>query len=241
MLRAFFDDSKENGGVLILAGYVASVQQWMSLSDRWEQALTMRSPKWSAFKMRNVDLSNPIHVERAEYHYRIIEEFAQMGMCIAVPIPALSKVIDEFHIEPKYKNPYYLAWLITVSQFRNYHLYNGWTQPLDIYFDAQAESKMVLRAWEVMEEQNADMKPFKNVPMFRSDEEMLPLQAADLLAWWARKNWMEHGTFGNDKWLFPWEERSPGPDYLYVEIDEDGIRKHFIKTMILPDSGTGVP
>jgi hypothetical protein len=236
MLRGFFDDSREAGSVYILAGFVASVEQWIGFSDRWEQALTMASPRWNAFKMKRVNINDPAQLERAEYHYRIVEEFLPAAFCVAIPIPALTKVMEEYRIEPKFRNPYYLVWLATISLFRNNYLYSGWTQPIDLIFDNQSESKMVLQAWDVLVEQNDDIKPFQNAPMFRSDEEMLPLQAADLLAWWARKNWVEHGTFDNQKWLFPWEERTPGPDYFFAEMDEDGIRKHLLNTMIAPDS-----
>lgn len=235
MLQAFFDDSREDGCVLILAGFAATSQQWMQFCNRWEQALTMSNPRWRTFKMSRVELGDPSQLERSEYHYRIIEEFIPGAFCIAIPLPALAKVTEEFRIEPKFRNPYYLAWLVTISLFRNFHLRNGWTQPINIFFDQQGEAKMVLEAWNIMAKQNADMKAFQTAPIFSDDEKTLPLQAADLLAWWARKNWVEHGTFNNQKWLFPWEERSPGPDYFFAEVDENGIRKHFLKTMILPN------
>jgi hypothetical protein len=234
MLRGFFDDSREDGCVLILAGYVASVEQWLSFSERWDQALTMNSPRWPAFKMRKVDLNDPFQLERAEYHYRIIEEFLPGGLCVAIPIPIFAKVVEEYNLEPKFRNPYYLAWNLVVSTFRNFHVSNGWKQTIDVYFDKQGESKMVLQAWDIIS-QKEGMGPFNNAPMFRDDEEIVALQAADLLAWWARKNWVEHGTFLNESWLFPWEKREPGPDYLFAEMNEDGIRQHFLNTMIFPD------
>ena len=82
-----------------------------------------------------------------------------------------------------------------------------------------------------MAEQLGETAPFKNAPMLRDDKEVVALQAADLLAWWARKNWIEHGTFDNQKWQFPWEESTPGPDYLFVEVDEERIRKHLLNTI----------
>jgi len=238
MLIGYIDDSKADDKVLILAGYIANDQQWTGFSYRWAEALTMKPP-CPLFKMRQIDLSVPSQMKRAQYHYRIIEEFIPFGFCVAIPIPPLAKVTEELRIAPKFRNPYYLAWLVTISFFRNSYLYSGWTQPIDLVFDVQAESKLVLEAWKIMTEQNENMEPFKNPPIFRSDNDSMPLQAADLLAWWARKNWVEHGTFNNQKWLFPWEERDPGPDYLFQEINEDGIRKHFLKT-IIPLKSLGV-
>lgn len=165
LLRVFFDDSREDGSVLILAGFAANAEQWRHFSGRWKQALTMNNPRWSSFKMSRVDISDPAQLERAECHYRIIEEFIPGAFCVAVSIPVLAKVMNEFRIEPKFRNPYYLAWLITVSLFRNFHLYGGWKQPIDLFFDQQGEAKMVLQAWDVIAEQNADMKPFQIAPM----------------------------------------------------------------------------
>ena len=235
VLQAYFDDSKQDGQVIILAGYIASVEQWMAFSDRWKQALTMGSPRWNAFKMSRVNLNDPAQLERTEYHCRIVEEFAQGAFCNAIPVAPLKKVIQEFGIDPKYSNPYYLAWLLTVSNFRNFRDYGSWTETVDVYFDKQSEERFVQRAWEIMSDRyNGDVGPFRNAPMFRSDEEFLPLQAADLLAWWARKNWIEHGSFSNQKSLFPWPSYGDLMPTMFVEMDEDGIRTHFSKTMVLP-------
>ncbi len=234
MLRAFFDDSRERGVVLILAGFIATVEQWHGFSERWEQSLTMMSPRWKAFKMSRVDLEDTAQLERVEYHYRIIEEFTEGAFCVAMPMQPLINVFDEYVVEAKFRNPYYLAWHLVMSTFANFHRYNGWNKTLDVYFDKQTESKMVLQAWEIISEKEG-LGPFNNPPMFRDDEDMLPLQAADLLAWWARKAWLQHGAFHNDLWLFPWEKKHPGPDYLFAQINEDGIRQHFLNTMILPE------
>jgi hypothetical protein len=235
VLQAYFDDSKQDGNVLILAGHIATVEQWMAFADRWKQALTMSKPKWNVFKMSSVCLKDPVQLERAEYHCRIIEEFVQGAFCIAIPIKPLAKVIAEYRIHPQYSNPYYLAWLLVVSNFRNFRDYGGWTETIDVYFDKQSEERFVQRAWETLADRyGGDIGPFRNAPMFRSDEEFLPLQAADFLAWWARKNWIEHGTFNNEASLFPWEPCERMTPTMYVQMDEQGIRKHLQNTMVHP-------
>ena len=68
-------------------------------------------------------------------------------MCVAIPLKPLAKVMEEFHIEQKFRNPYYLAWLTTLSVFRNFHVYNGWKQSVDVLFDRQNnEERLVTEA-----------------------------------------------------------------------------------------------
>jgi len=226
VLQAYIDDSGEAGKVLILAGYLATVEQWLRFSERWQQALDM-SPPWLVFKMRAIDMKIPEQRERAEYHYRIIEEFLPGGFCVAIPIKPLKLVCEELNIGLRWRRPYYMAWIAVISVFRKFYTKGGWKQSLDLIFDEQIESKIVLEAYDILTmKQNGDMAPFKNRPIFRNDEEFLPLQAADLLAWWARKRWLEKETFVDMNWLFPWEGRTPAPDYIFSEMTEDQIREH---------------
>lgn len=236
MLSGYFDDSREDGSVFILAGYLANDQKWMDFTTRWDQALTMNRPKWDEFKMKEVNLNNPDEVLRAKYHYRVIEEFLPDGFCLAIPTKPYRKVMDELNVEEKFRNPYFLAWLTLISFFRNLKVYYGWKNSLDIYFDNQTEEKTVMQMWYELSEKYPGESPFKNAPMFRDSKEFPALQAADLLAWWARKNWVEYGTFRNNKWLFPWPSRESGPHYTFLEMDEDGIRKHISNSLNLTGS-----
>jgi len=230
-LQAYIDDSVESGTVLILAGYLANVKQWDEFSERWQRLLDMK-PSTHSFKMRRVNLKNPVEREKAEFHYRAIEQYVPFGFCVALPIQPYLRICEELHIRKRYRRPFYMAWMLLLSVFRAFYTEAKWTQSLDLIFDENGFVADLESAWDLLaRNQKEDMAPFKNRPLFRPDDELLPLQAADMLAWGARKNWAEHGTFNNQKWLFPWEERAPGPDYMFSEVTEDGIRAHVLANL----------
>ncbi len=159
MLSAYFDDSREDGSVFVLAGYLGNFQQWKKFSRRWEQALTMRRPQWDEFKMKRVDLNDPDQFLRAQYHYRIIEEFLPDGFCLAIPTGAFQKVMEELNVEEKFRNPYLLAWLTLISFFRNLKVHYGWKNSFDIYFDNQTEEKTVMQMWYEVTEKSPGESP----------------------------------------------------------------------------------
>ncbi len=227
-MQAYVDDSTGSGAVMVLAGYVATVPQWLDLTQRWERALAMEPPL-RVFKMNK--LKQEHNRERVEYFYRIIEETVAAGFYIAIPIEAHAKVCAEFRVAARYRSPYYMAWILLISVFRKLHTHTAGHPPLDLIFDNQKEEQFVTKAWHILKaRQKGDVAPFRSTPVFKDDEDVLPLQAADLLAWWARKSWIKHKGFDGE-WLFPWEKRS-NLVYAYSEMDEDKIRKHFTAATI---------
>jgi hypothetical protein len=231
MLQAFIDDSTSSGEVLILAGYIANVEQWLGFTSRWQQALTL-PPEQKIFKMRDLDMKNPVHVEKVLYHYRIIEEYIPLGFCVAMPHKPLAKVCQELNVKKEFRAPFYMGWILLISALRKLHTDAGWNGAVELIFDEQKEKRMILHAWDIIvEKMNGDTLPIKNTPMFRTDEEYLPLQAADLLAWWARKAWVKSQTWKGDATLFPWENSVIRPDYLFFEVNEEGLRKHIMSSI----------
>jgi hypothetical protein len=65
-------------------------------------------------------------------------------------------------------------------------------------------------------------------PLFEDDREVVKLQAADMLAWWARKQYLSDKS--NMKALFPDEwTRGKEPLLLFAEMPEESIRRQFLK------------
>lgn len=238
-LQAYVDDSTEGGVVLILAGYIASVSQWDAFSVAWETLLA-EYPTRHVFKMRSVNLNNPIDVEKLERHYRIIEKYIPFGFCMAMPHEPYKAVCEELGVQKRYQRPFNMAWVLLLSSFRKFYTQAQWKQSLDLFFDEHISATDVSAAWdELVERQKGDIAPFRSRPIFVRDDDFLPLQAADLLAWWARKNWVQHKTFKNQAPLFPWNEGHPGPDYMYFEMEEAGIRKHVMDNLSCGERGHG--
>ena len=96
-------------------------------------------------------------------------------------------------------------------------------------FDKQAEKKMVRDAWEdFLAQAPIDVRGyFGSDPRFEKDEEFLPLQAADFLAWLARARLLAQyfGVKGrNVSWPAP-EKRHKSQVYLYQRARLIDIRR----------------
>jgi phytoene/squalene synthetase len=65
-------------------------------------------------------------------------------------------------------------------------------QKVDFIFDNLTDKKPILEAWDeyIGRAQDHVKDRFGATPRFENDQEFLPLQAADLWAWWVRE-WYE--------------------------------------------------
>ena len=75
VLQTFIDDSYTNGGVFVLAGFIATAETWAKVSQEWDQLLrygTLAPDGNYHFKMSEMAL-NAERMVRAEAFYRVIE------------------------------------------------------------------------------------------------------------------------------------------------------------------------
>jgi hypothetical protein len=225
MLQAYFDDSTDSKNALIFAGYLSSAERWSRFSSEWSELLNLQ-PRMDAFKMRLMKGS----MERAMFHYRVVERHQLVGIGCAIPIAPLAKVVTEMGLDPDWANPYYLAWRAVITLSLEGSRMIGLNEPIEFVFDEQSEKNTVMKGWEYFYG-NAPRKIQKRIngsPRFKSDTEVVPLQAADLLAWWSRKQYLVDKK--NMKDLFPnsWTNGKE-PTLLFAEMPEQSIRMQFAK------------
>ena len=241
MLKAYVA-STEVGTALILAGYIATAEKWAAFSDEWEALL--KAAEIGSFEMPALGTG----METAAAFYRIIEDHASAGITCVVPVEPLRKVVNELKLSPVFANSYYLASNAIINLTARRQEEMGLTEPIDFIFDEQAERNRMRAAWDgYLEGLPPEVcKLVGGGPSLKSDTNALPLQAAELFAWWARQYWVTHGTIspgGNIE--FPWTEEhgtiSPGGNiefpwteehtlpWLAVEYDENGLRNELAK------------
>jgi hypothetical protein len=86
-LQAYFDDSKEAGRVVVLAGLIAPAEQWAAFSDEWKGMLTLRR-NWLYFKMSEWVYSEDEEVwEKIKFPYRIIERRTSVRYVVLLILP----------------------------------------------------------------------------------------------------------------------------------------------------------
>ena len=232
VLQAFFDDSTQAGKVTVLAGYMAEAQDWVQFSREWRELLSIREP-WPRFKMSEImrdggDISH----ERAEWHYRAIEKYAKVGICVAIPHEPFFRLMREFSCPQEWNNPYYMAHTLLLSVLQ--HVIRPYLpdKTVDLVFDYQSESRKALDAWDALTQGGTINVEFvKNPPIYRSDDQFLPLQAADLFALHLRKRFVDSGTIESTENPFPWPLKSLAPDYIYSEATETVMRRHILRSL----------
>jgi hypothetical protein len=122
----------------------------------------------------------------------------------------MRKAIREFDWPPwvdpaALNNPYFLAFKAIVNVLAREQHHIGEQDPISFIFDNESEKAIVLNAWETMKESfSPDIRRnIGDTPIFRDDKSTLPLQAADLYAYWVRE-WEVRGS-GIETLDFPWK------------------------------------
>ncbi len=106
----------------------------------------------------------------------------------------------------------------------------GIDEPIDFVFDDESEKTRLAGMWDMLKLSSSPeiRRNMGGEPIFRKDEKVLPLQAADLYAWWVRK-WEADRVSGWIKDLpFPWGKQRD-IRRLHVEFGEKDFLVEFEK------------
>ena len=154
-LQAYIDDSMAADAVLVLAGYVATAEQWARFSDEWQERLDIR-PSWPYFKMSEVGGSHDAERwERAGWFYRVIEDHAQAFLAVVVEIEPLRRIIRELGLPDLLENPYVLAYRAMIDLTAQHQHNLGITEPIDFIFDQHGQAEEVRKGFEVFKKLTA--------------------------------------------------------------------------------------
>jgi hypothetical protein len=221
VLKAFFDGSTEAGEALIFAGYMASVETWAKFSEDWSELLAVSPSINPPFKMKSFSRN----LDRAEIQYQAIARAGLAGIGCAIPIRPLVKVADEIGLPKKWKNPYYLAWRIIITEAIRGANILGSQEPIEFIFDDQNDKVRIIESWDrYYQSMPGDIRErVRGIPGFKKDDDLAPLQAADLIAWWGRKQYLKDKSRMKD--LFPgkWTNYKD-PTLLFSPLSESVIR-----------------
>ncbi len=208
MLQAYVDASgKGDSRFLVIAGFIADADVWADFSKEWKIRLNQAGREY--FKMNEMVRSPEI----AGYFYRTIEEFT-IKASIACVINTKELVeVERSVIYPSNisnpnsaDNPYYWGFKYITGLLAERQNLIGLNEPIDFVFDDESEKVKIPHAWDLMKiaAQPETARFMGDTPIFRDDKKVMPLQAADLYAWWAFK-WQREGVRDWATLLpFPW-------------------------------------
>lgn len=205
MLKVYIDDSgkRDQSTVHVLAGYMAPADKWVAFTSEWISILSDHHV--DAFRMadawrlqrkyqKNGALARDSLIVRLAH---CINRHVSFAFVSVLPYQSYDKWIAVPDIQARRPlRPYFFAFYAMLSQI---HLFKKNSQipgQLEVIFDEQGgeSQEFVLSALGEFEAASVDESPFASVPLFRSDRDEIPLQAADMLAWLVRRD-----TFNRDK------------------------------------------
>lgn len=226
ILNGFIDESI-NDSVFVLAGYVAPVEEWVAFSDEWFATLQAH-PNIRELKTKDaMGLHGCFHkwteAERDKKLcdlYNVIDKYVSFEVSAVIPMEPFRRIFGNSVLPNKAKQPYYHALPLLISNIARHQIEIGMKEKIDFVFDErQIEQGNILSIW-VMLTENApqDVKPMLGAtPIFKSDKNVLPLQAADMEAWWLRRRWQERLT-GEPYLEYPWQPTNiPGVTCVFSE------------------------
>lgn len=242
MLKAYIDDSVEDGRVLIMGGFVAAPKRWERFSDEWRAYLKhARIPFFHMHEMW-IRKGNEELWEHMPWFYGVIKDHVQGVITVAIPIEPLERVFAESGLKNyvSLKNPYFWAIRGIVNWTARYQSQWGSTSPIDFIFDERKEKKIVRQVWNFYKENipTEVQQLTGREPQFEDDQQILPLQAADMWAWWCRKQWMEKGTILTTDCAVPWGRPGDIP-LMSFEWSEADMRIEFAKLLKSVDEVLG--
>jgi hypothetical protein len=202
--QGYFDDSgsSRKEPVYVLGGFISTVDKWKAFSDEWQSKLDA-SPSLAYFKMSEAAALkgqfgrgwNPaLRDQRVFELAEIIAKHAMVRVdswCYREPFDVTIKGI--LKDRPEFEDPYGILFYQLVFAIITFRLENGGTE-CDIIFDEQGIfPSRVLLYWDFAKShsprpERAPILASQSAPMFRNDRKFLPLQAADLFAWFVRNN-----------------------------------------------------
>ena len=219
-----------------MAGYISSADRWRELSLEWEQLLGLGPPHFRKIEeVKMSDMTSPLGLEQCELFYRLIEKYVAAHVSCSIRIADLKAAFE------KIKWP---AWLDNLEIATNEHYsafealvkgvslnshYFGVREPVHFVFDNHSNKSNCLRAWAILKSQGHPkiLELLGPKPDFGDSKCIMPLQAADMLAYWARAAVHESSSQTNDISIeFPWSKKTPTPG-VHIYFEQAMIERNF--------------
>lgn len=233
MLQAYVDDSSTaDGSVLVLGGLIAQAKNWAEFSQEWNEYLNLK-PRISYFKMSEAaGLSGEfagwvedIRDERIKLLNAVILNHVSAAFSCVMPVKAYRKAFKDYR---RKRTPFTFLLFTMISNMSKHQGDLGFSEPIDFIFDQSSDKKAILREWDEFQDGLKHRELLVgNAPIFRDDKSMLPIQAADLIAWWGRQRYLERLDPSLGRRKIPYLEKDDREiTFISSELTEDTLVQH---------------
>jgi hypothetical protein len=215
--QVFADESGGKGHtkLFVMAALAAEAEAWAAFSDEWRACLA-EAPAIRIFKMQEAagrpsgqfrGWSTQARDAKLLKLVRIINRYAEASFYSALDLDAHAKTWAKALPKPM-SDPYFYPYQNTITA-SCVHLWDaGLRERFEIIFDENVIFGPRARLWyplmrEVVKRKEPDAYPILPIdPVFRPDDEFMPLQACDMFAWCIR-NGTEKPEDESLNWLIP--------------------------------------
>lgn len=229
-IQAFIDESggKGQGPVFLFAGLMGEAEEWAVFSHDWKLCL-QEAPRISRFKMHEAagltgqfaHWSIAARDKKLEALASVLNRPCFRAIHCTIPdLDAYLGAMGGWVVKPM-SDPYFTPFQIILMGVCFDLLERGHNEQCEVIFDEHLIFGPRARLWYPVIKSAidpAEVHVFPTEPIFKNDENTMPLQAADLLAWLFRRetSGMEH-TFHWIPAALSSVEMSPWSDFLTGE------------------------
>jgi hypothetical protein len=202
-IQAFIDESggKGQSRVFTMAGWLSTSERWLKFFEEWSACLN-RYPHLNYFKMREAasligqfrNVPPPVRDSKLRELARIIRNHVAVAFHCTLDLEGFADTIAD--LGKPFCDPYFWPFHITVMALCFESIDRGCNTQTEVVFDEHSIFKPravpwypVVRAF-MNEPSEAAVMPLR--PIFSTDAESPPLQAADMLAWLIRRSMNQH-------------------------------------------------
>jgi hypothetical protein len=197
MARGYVDASGNEPSKphIVLAGFVSDVPRWEKFSDAW-QAVLDKPPKIEYFKMQEANSLKGqfLHFDRDARDSRVMDFLAVIERHVAIRVHCSMGWEDYRSVfsgktPRRFDDPYYLCFFHLMSDVMLFQVKNQIPEPVDFVFDEEGAIEQRALSWydQFKKQAGPIFEPYLGKrPVFEDDKVILPLQAADMLAWHVR-------------------------------------------------------
>jgi hypothetical protein len=179
---AYADDSAERDGVYVLAGWISTSPEWAAFSDAYEAAGLPRT-----LHMKTVRRPRGKRVRKLA---ELTQKHAQYRVdCLLHSLNYEELVKGK--LRPELDSPYFPLFYQVILESARLLDILGIDDTVDWVFDEQGKIGLEAVRWYGFIKENAPpnlRRRLGSTPIFRDDQKVLPLKAADLFAWQIRRH-----------------------------------------------------
>lgn len=234
MLKVFIDESG-NGTppIFVLSGLVSTAAAWAIFVDEWADALKA-DPPLTHYKSTEFMRFDPWRDVRSKEKFQrlhilqsIINKHVNYVFTVSLPQVSFKEIFDS-NLPKIARSPYFFAATGMIENILRYECRLGRKELVDFVFDEQLhEQEAVQKAWNDAKSGPVPAKLRRRMGSITwgDDSRILPLQAADMLAWLTRR--LAADMIGDAGTVYPGAKGRPLYD---ISILQEGLSAEDIRT-----------